>query len=416
MIQLRSGKVNTKHQQFESVTDEAQQMTTMTNRETTAPAQPKFEQDPKPKRPCFDIRYMSEMSEAQKVDIMFKWWPSGDHDCGYPTSGINCLIVLLKTIYSYIVNPLWDTEDPAVREMEKSNPFMAHAWLGLLAQCDVGAALDNLIATVYGTSLDKVTLSQLEFKNLVSGLQMNLSLWTMTQFNPMLPMVWSHRNAHRMRDWHEFESKDTPESVKECLGSWYPKPSPKSFRFDAFPGMRVDAEVNKFFGQFSVDDYEVLIRPNAPQFFFATFDVKNVTEEEKLSFDTFRRLTLAVGKFIKSQGKEIWTKTKLETYSLIALVKSRSKDEDCDTIRVYDKLGQHLKYDVNPGRYATPTWRMADMKNGDSFLALYVHSRFPPKSDPPFREIGIKKDTREFDGREARVTELIRGGPRRNIL
>lgn len=349
--------------------------------------------------PCYDVRQAyGNLRQEQKTDLLVRFWPTRGHDRGASTSGINCLIVLLKRIYAALLDPLWNEDDESVKRMENDNPFMAHAWLVLGPKTkDVGAALDKLIAQVWGTTLENIAAEDLQFKNLASHSRMKTTLWSMNQFTLMLGRhLWSQKNPHQ---WRWLQDRTTPTEVKDYFEKWNPTPTPDSVRLDAFPGMSLDVEVNKLFGEFSVRDSTVLVRPDAPVFFYATFTVKGVGEE-KLDFNAFRRFTLKVGKFVDVAGTMRWRRTGRPgqmPYTLIALVKYRNSTDDSDTIRVYDELGNMNIPNEKTPDYATPSWRMADMQNGDTFFALFVYSRMPPKSDPPFPEVFERTDLRAYN-------------------
>ncbi|EFZ02122.1 hypothetical protein X797_008593 [Metarhizium robertsii] len=335
-------------------------------------------------------------SHDQLRDKVLTFWPNGKHDLGASTSGINCLIVLLKRIYVSMNEPIWNKHDESVKKMEADNPFMAHAWLLLgLSLNTIGVALDNLIVQVWGKKLDNVAPEDLHFKNLVSHARMQTTLWSMPQFNLMLEHLWWQQDTRR---WRRLQHKATPTEVKDYFAKWHPTPTPDSVRLDAFPGMSLDVEVNKLFGEFSVGEFTVLVRPDAPSFFYATFTVKDVGQE-KLDFNAFRRFTLEVGKSVDVDGVMRWQRTGRPgqmPYNLMAIVKYRDTADGSDLIRVYDDFGNNSIPVGKLPDYASPEWRMADMKNGDTFLALFVYSRMPPKSRPPFPEVYKNVDKTEF--------------------
>ncbi|EFY91049.1 hypothetical protein MAC_02935 [Metarhizium acridum CQMa 102] len=345
--------------------------------------------------PCYDVRRVhGNLPQEQKTDLLVRFWPTGDHDRGPATSGINCLIVLLKRIYGAVLDPLWNEDDESVKQMEADNPFMAHAWLVLGPKTkDVGAALDKLTVQIWGKELGDIAVEDLQFKNLASHARMQTTLWSMKQFTPMLGHLWSQQNTHQ---WRRLQAESTPPEVKNYFEKWNSTPNPDSIRLDAFPGMSLDVKVNKLFGEFSVGDSTLLVRPDAPVFLYVTFTVKGVGEEN-LNFDAFRRFTLEVGKFVDVNGTMRWQRTGRMPYTLIALVKHRNSADDCDTIRVYDEMGNMNIPNAKMPAYATPSWRMADMQNGDTFFALYVYSRMPPKSDPPFPEVFKRADLRTYN-------------------
>ncbi|KID98718.1 hypothetical protein MAJ_05374, partial [Metarhizium majus ARSEF 297] len=327
-----------------------------------------------------------DLSQEEKSDDLSRSWPMAADDRGASTSGINCLTVLLKQVYSNILEPLWNKDDESVKRMEADNPFMAHAWLVfplLRRGAAAAAAVDQLADRVWGKALGDIAPEDLQFKCLASHARMQTTLWSMSQFNLMLEHLWWQQDSRR---WRQLQHEATPTEVKDYFAKWNPAPTPDSVRLDAFPGMSLDVEVNKLFGEFSVGDFTVLVRPDAPLFFYATFTVKDVGQE-KLDFNAFRRFNLEVGKFVDVDGTMRWRRTGSKPYTLAALVKHRNSVDECDTIRVYDHLGiNNIPHRRLPG-YAATSWKMADMENGDTFLALFVYSRMPPESDPPFPEV-----------------------------
>ncbi|KFG83507.1 hypothetical protein MANI_017545 [Metarhizium anisopliae] len=363
---------------------------------------------------CEDARH-ADLPQKQKSELVLNYWPAGDHDRGASTSGINCLIVLLKRIYAALLDPpMLNSKRSQIEDlkkmMEADNPFMAHAWLVFGPSSDgVGAALIRLTDGVWGKELKEIAHKDLHFENLVAHARMNTTLWSMPRFNLMLEHLWWQQDT---RQWRQLQHETTPTEVKDYFAKWNPTPTPGSLCLGAFPGMSLDVEVNKLFGEFSVGNFTVLVRPDAPVFFYATFTVKDVGEE-KLDFNAFRRFTLETGQLINVDGVMRWQRTGRAgqmPYNLMAIVKYRDTADGSDSIRIYDDFGSNSIPIGKLPDYASPDWKMADMKNGDTFLAMFVYSRMPPKTRPPFPEVFMKRNLDGYLANYQVFSSLINGG------
>ncbi|KAJ2974114.1 hypothetical protein NQ176_g6228 [Zarea fungicola] len=296
-------------------------------------------------------------------------WPSDDHDHGSAVSGINCLLVLLKQMLSVggerlLVNGTETNSFVTQSLMDLSDPFQASNALNLLAM------------ETWRQPLGDIPMAELAISKVVCCAAMRETFWSKLVCHPWQTPLWSRSND----TWHSPFDKSTPLSVMDALGhEILLHMTPETFRLQAYPGMKLEEQINGRFGYMGSGEIQI-IRPALPAtFFYATFEVSNVTQSDKLSFDEFRTFQLEVVNPARRTTMRV-------RYNLSAIVKHRADVGDADSIRVYRGDGRPESPALPGSRYANPEWKIADMKDGDVFFVMYGMNYFVPELNPSFPE------------------------------
>ncbi len=275
----------------------------------------------------------------------------------------------------------------------EGNPFVQHAQMDLSGPRTARQALASLVTTVWDKPLNSIPTSELSFAGLISSPIM-APFWSAPFCHPWRPPFWTWEDDAY---WYPVGSQKTPTEIIQTVEPL--KMSPAAFQLEATPGMRLADRVRDRFGSFRAQGVEIFFPNQSSPFFYATFKVGRVNRERRLAFAEFRTISIEI---------ENPTHRTLATlrYNLLALVK-HAGEGDGDTIRVYNSSGSAK--DPQSPDYASPTWQMADLENGDTFFAVYAKSVFLPRLDPPFPEIAASKESHLFRRSQKRImiTELF---------
>ena len=336
-----------------------------------------------PRHGPVDIRKIfpdiTNAKEQLKVD-----WPIGKKDQEPAGSGINCLLLLLKPLYRHVNFPFWNIHDKSMHQLEQTNAFMAQAWLQYNLGHDHSSALDSISLALFREPFQmasNVHCEELTVSRLLNC-DMMRKFWSLKELYPFMPTLWKVQTSV---NWYKVDGS-TPSAVSQI--HWCPYPNPSSFCIAASPDTCLDTEVCKLFGQFQAENLAILARPAATRFFYVSFRVTGVTNAKKLDFDAFRGFNLNIGKLFAENSQWTWRETGQVPYRLIAIIRPRQSIDACDTIRVYEKSGENILSRIEAvGGYASPTWRLRDLYNGELFFAVYVKSSMAPSRRPAFPEV-----------------------------
>lgn len=260
--------------------------------------------------------------------------------------------------------------DPSAASDAEDNPFLQHAQMDLSDPQTASQALNSLVNTVWGTTLDCVPTSELRFAELLSCPAM-AAFWSAPFCHPWRPPVWRWDDDAY---WSHVDPQTThPEIVGQAR---HLKMSPAAFKFKAYPGVRLASQVRHQFGLFGDQGVEIFFPNENSAFFYLTFKVCRLNSDERLTFAEFSTV------MIERQDPTAMSLARLR-YNLLAIVKCARKGDD-DTIRLYNSNGS-VKIPRVSG-YTSPKWKMDQLENGDKFFAVYAKSWLPPMTDPPFPE------------------------------
>ncbi|KAM3547574.1 hypothetical protein MY1884_009521 [Beauveria asiatica] len=235
-----------------------------------------------------DLRVAGENNlSAERVLTVRDTWPVFAGERPVASSGLCCMLVLIKKIYSF-ASDFWNLDDEANQRREQKNAFLALAWEDL-SSTEPGAVTD-VVNRIWGTEIYQMDLS---------------------------------------------------EAVEARFGCW------------------------------RIGDQQIVIRKTGSFFFFATFHVKNVAQDRILHFEQIRSFAFRVPPFAAKDDLPACP-ARTEVYNLATIVFQRQQPTDVDSIRVYEPTGMPRVPIGLENVYAWPSVGVSQLRNGESFFALYA--------------------------------------------
>ncbi|KAM3507921.1 hypothetical protein MY10362_001498 [Beauveria mimosiformis] len=332
-----------------------------------------------------DLRVAGENNlSTRRVLTVRDTWPIFAGERPVASSGLCCMLVLIKKIYSF-ASDFWNLDDETNQKREQQNAFLALAWENL-SSTEPGAMTDA-VNRIWGTEIFRVPLSDLTFRSIVSSPTMRETLWSDRRLCPFATPYWRNNPVGASGDiqpWRKVD-EDAPNVVRDFVKEKC-SATPETFRFDATPEMNLSEAVEARFGCWRIGDLQIVIRKTASFLFFATFDVKNVAQDRVLHFAQIRSFAFRVPPFAAKDDLPACPAS-IEVYKLAAIVFQRQQPTDVDSIRVYEPNGMP-RVPIGPENvYAWPSVCVSQLQNGESFFALYAISLTgPPEIDPSYPE------------------------------
>ncbi|KAF1732964.1 hypothetical protein CRV24_006857 [Beauveria bassiana] len=326
---------------------------------------------------------------ARRVLAVRDSWPTFADERPVASSGLCCMLVLIKKIYSFTSN-FWDLDDEANQRREQQNAFLALAWENL-SSTEPGAMTD-VVNRIWGSEICRISPLDLTFKSIVSTPMMCETLWSNRWLRPFATPHWRNNPIGASGDiqpWRKVD-EDAPKVVRDFVQEKCPA-TPETFRFDATPELDLSAAVEARFGCWRIGDLQILIPKSGSFFFFATFDVKSITRDRVLNFEQIRSFTFRVPAFAAKDNLPA-RHARTEYYNLAAIVFQRQQPTDVDSIRVYEATGMPRAPVGLENVYAWPSVCVSQLHNGESFFALYAMSMTGPIETDP----GYPEDAREL--------------------
>ncbi|KAM3438300.1 hypothetical protein MY4824_003322 [Beauveria thailandica] len=352
-----------------------------------------------------DLRVAGENNiSTERVLTVRDTWPIFAGERPVASSGLCCMLVLIKKIYSF-ASDFWNLDDEVNQKREQKNAFLALAWEDL-SSTEPGAVTD-VVNRIWGTEIYRVPLSDLTFRNIVSSPTMCETLWSDGWLRPFATPCWRHNPVGASGDiqpWRKVD-EDAPNVVRDFVKERC-SATPETFRFDATPEMDLSEAVEARFGCWRIGDLQIVIRKTGSFFFFATFDVKNVAQDRVLHFEQIRSFAFRVPRFDAKDDLPAYP----EVYNLAAIVFQRQQPTDIDSIRVYESTGMPRVPIGLENVYAWPSVCVSQLRNGESFFALYAISMSgPPEIDPSYpedaRDLKPATVTRSFENAKRALYE-----------
>ncbi|OAA52330.1 hypothetical protein BBO_00171 [Beauveria brongniartii RCEF 3172] len=332
-----------------------------------------------------DLRVAGENSLiVRRVLTVRDTWPIFAGERPVASSGLCCMLVLIKKIYSF-ASDFWNPYDEANQKREQQNAFLALAWENL-SSTEPGAMTDA-VNRIWGTEISRVPLSDLTFRNIVSSPTMCETLWSNRWFCPFATSYWRNNPVGASGDiqpWRKVD-EDAPNVVRDFVKEKC-SATPETFRFDATPEIDLNEAVEARFGCWRIGDLQIVIRKTGSCFFFATFDVKNVAQDRVLHFAQIRSFAFRVPPFAAKDDLPACP-ARTEVYNLAAIVFQRQQPTDVDSIRIYEPNGMP-RVPIGPENICSwPSVCVSQLRNGESFFALYaINMTRPPGIDPNYPE------------------------------
>ncbi|KAJ4307779.1 hypothetical protein N0V84_012501 [Fusarium piperis] len=284
-----------------------------------------------------DIRRNYDLvKQVRSVSWVLNMRPPPSLDGLPATEGLDCLIMVLRRIYSLVLisgDCLADLN--RFRKSEADNPILAFSWLTLGEP--EGAEACARAVEVKRALIEAIPGSTGSFANLWKSAQMNQTLWQKKLFHlygskyvlPSRPT-----DLVTQTEWDREEIADA--SIIQLNRTQEPYRT-------------LQQAVDDCFG---LGDYRTLYTPYHPRIIRVLY---TPGMDHRLPFQALREFFLPRGEVSTVNGRVMYKTVSRVRYALIAVVRMRSSPQEPDSVRTYAICGANIMAECEPS-YTPGSW------------------------------------------------------------
>lgn len=301
-----------------------------------------------------------------------------------PTSGLDCLLVVTRRIYSAaMIADDCLANVTGFKKSEQENPILAFSWLTLGEP--TGPEACARAVEVKRALLEAVPDSKASFEALWASDMMNQTWWGKQLFHlysKRFTLPSSRADFVKPIEW-------TRQEVAEA--------SIIRLNRIANPELTLQKAVDNCFG---IEDNTLLIpyRPRVIRVYY-TPGMQN-----RLPFQALREFYLAQGSVRTVDGRVTYTQDELPMrYALIAVVRLRSGPHENDNVRTYRVCGANIAAQCEPRSYTPGTWHIEEpsphnfalffcLAGNELLIPEYAELQKPARMTDPEEELAIEEE------------------------
>ncbi|KAF5604559.1 uncharacterized protein FSUBG_6862 [Fusarium subglutinans] len=324
-------------------------------------------------RQCYDYEFDDRRIAASILDTRPPLWHGSKN-----TSGMDCLIVVLRRIYSFAMLAHGVSEDLGwVQESERMNPILGHAWhvfgQGSVEESNATMARSEVEKTLKDIKLDP----NASFYDLCCSSLMNKTFWSKDVFRLSEPPF----------------NTDTGEAINMSMDD---------IATSSIVQCR-DGRLVFYLALCKWSDIPACFVPSQPWVVRVLFTCTQ-GQGDKNSFSLRRTLNLPVWEEIEEGPTLAFKKGHPMEYNLLAVV--RLRDEELggnDYVRTYSPYGPNIVPEYEPASFMSTEWSVESEGKYMLFYGISPHdlgltntSNFPEVAGPDIVDEELVKDFKEL--------------------
>ncbi|CCT70948.1 uncharacterized protein FFUJ_09025 [Fusarium fujikuroi IMI 58289] len=285
--------------------------------------------------------------------------------------GFDCLIVVIRRIYSHVMLALGGCPD-WLKASEDRNPILRLAW----RLFEDGTERQDLAARA-------AVLAELDSK----GLPVRIGFEQLCTSSLMNETLWSQDELRLTDILYCMESREEAEGSRDDIAS----DSLLDLDHVVSPGSILQEVVNASFGPVTKGDKQVMSRPNSPWIVRVLYQPDRDTSQS-LDINGLRSILLPIWDRDVDQPDDTFRTVGYNEYSILAVVRLKRGDTSQEYVRTYKEHGANIVSQREPDSFVNNQWSIKEPGRYMLFYGLKTldyggdPTSFPEVEEPPISE------------------------------